>query len=270
MIRLKFGCFLLVASTTYLLYLKHQSAGAFEAAATQDVSARVVRGFVARPRGDLAAKLEDGGVDAPSKIPSAARDELPVERGSRIEHATSPVAGGHWEYAEDVPRPYTFSSKVCGATYLSKGDCTKAETNCPTTLTNWVYVGNDKKPYPRFAVAGFRMSMKNRRIVFIGPSIVRQQVQALVWALGFEKVTWVPIRLNNCTAERKCVSEIASNITICYQFMGSMATKVYHEGSYTLDHSLRGFGDSSCLLREDMIANLNEFDVAVVQTVAWW
>ena len=66
------------------------------------------------------------------------------------------------------------------------------------------------------------------------------------------------------------MTEAQSNITICLQFLGSMATKIYQEGNYTLDHSLRGHGDSSCLLRDDMIAGLNEFDVAFVQEVAWW
>jgi len=49
-----------------------------------------------------------------------------------------------------------------------------------------------------------------------------------------------------------------------------MATKIYHEGNYTLDHSLRGHGDSSCLLRDDVIDKLAEFDYVFVQSVAWW
>jgi hypothetical protein len=61
------------------------------------------------------------------------------------------------------------------------------------------------------------------------------------------------------------------NITICYRFMGSMATKIYHEGNFTLDHRLRGRGDSSCLLHDEMIVEFDDFDLAVVEgSIAWF
>ena len=66
------------------------------------------------------------------------------------------------------------------------------------------------------------------------------------------------------------MTDAKGNIKICLQFMGSMATKVYTERNFTLDHSLRGHGDSSCLLKDKMIAEISEFDVAFVQEVAWW
>lgn len=233
--RLQLGLFLLVASAACLLYPRNQTAGVLEASATKNVSG----------------------------------DEFPVDRRS-IFDPNSSLVGGHWEYAKDIPPPYTFSPQVCEASCLDKGDCKKTKT-CATSLMNWVYIGNNNKPYPRFDIDGFRRKMRNSRIVFIGPSIVRQQVQALVWTLGLENITWASKQgMDNCTASRECTSEVKSNITICYQFLGSMAAKVYHDGNYTLDHSLRGHGDSSCLLRDKMIAELNEFDLAFVQTVAWW
>ena len=186
------------------------------------------------------------------------------------------VSGGHWEYDDDISPPYTFSPQVCKASYIHKGDCDKTIT-CPSTLMNWIYIGNDEKPYPRFDVNEFRRKMKNRRIVFVGPSMVRQQVQALVWSLDHENVQWDRsnpnpeyLLRNNCTAARACTTDAKGNITICHQFMGSMATQVYHEGNYTLDHSVRGHGDSSCLLHDEMIADLSRFDLVFVQTLAWW
>mmetsp|Transcript_32508 Transcript_32508/g.55393 ORF Transcript_32508/g.55393 Transcript_32508/m.55393 type:complete len:259 (+) Transcript_32508:2-778(+) len=118
--------------------------------------------------------------------------------------------------------------------------------------------------------------MKNKRIIFVGPSLIRQQVQALVWTLGHETVDWVKTappkrkRYRNCAAGRRCMTDMKSNITMCHQFLGSMATKIYHEGNHTLDHSLRGHGDSSCLLHNKMIADISLFDVVFVQEVSWF
>lgn len=119
--------------------------------------------------------------------------------------------------------------------------------------------------------------MRNHRIMFVGPSMVRQQVQALVWTLGHEHVDWDSsnptleyLQHNNCTAKRHCMIDAKDNITICYQFLGSMATRVYREGNYTLDHSLRGHGDSSCLLGDKMIQDIAQHDLVFVQTLAWW
>jgi len=138
---------------------------------------------------------------------------------------------------------------------------------------NWAYIGEDNEPYPRFDVKGFRRKMEGKRILFMGSSMVRQQVQALVWTLGHEKFEWEKVRLPgevNCTTSRMCLIDMESNITICYQFLGSMATKIYQERNFTLDHSLRGYGDSSCVLHDQMIAEFNEFDLVFVQSVAWW
>jgi hypothetical protein len=46
--------------------------------------------------------------------------------------------------------------------------------------------------------------------------------------------------------------------------------RIYHEGNYTLDHSLRGHGDSSCLLEDSNIAAISSFDLVFVQSLAWW
>ena len=187
------------------------------------------------------------------------------------------VQGGHWERDNTSSHPYIFSPEVCATSFIDKGDCRKTINNCQSTLMNWTYIGNDEKPYPRFDVDGFREKMSNRSIVFIGSSMIRQQVQALIWTLGHENVKWDKsspseeyLKHNSCTASRFCTIDTIGNITICYQFMGSMATQIYHEGNYTLDHSLRGHGDSSCLLQDEMIAELVEFNLVFVQTLAWW
>ena len=123
---------------------------------------------------------------------------------------------------------------------------------------------------------------------------MRQQVQALAWTLGHEHINWTKTQMpqelkelfgKSCTAARYCLTDIQDNITLCFQFMGNMASNVYHEQinsaeknstgglnvrNYTLDIALLGHGDSSCLLRDDMIADLAEFDVVFVQSVAWW
>jgi len=185
----------------------------------------------------------------------------------------SRLSSGHWEYVDrvaDTFPPYTYDHNVCMATALHQGDCNKTSNYCRSNLMNWNYIGKDNEPYPRFDVDGFRRKMRNTRIVFIGPSMIRQSVQSLVWALGFKNIAWNTTGKDGCSATRMCVNDVKSNITICYQFMGSMATKIYHEGIYTLNHSLRGFGDSSCLLHDESIAELNEFDVVFVQEVAWW
>ena len=126
---------------------------------------------------------------------------------------------------------------------MDKVDCTKSEY-CRKDLMNWRYIDRNGTPYPQFDVAGFREKMKNKRIVFVGSSLVRQQVQALVWTLGHTNVKWDKVKpeIANCTATRYCFTDLQDRSTICYQFMGSMATQIYHEGNYTLDHSQRGQG----------------------------
>lgn len=102
---------------------------------------------------------------------------------------------------------------------------------------------------------------------------MRQQLLALMWTLGHDSITWNITNQpesKNCTANRKCFTDERHNITFCHQFLGTIATKKYHEGNYTLDHSLRGHGDSSCLLEDQNIAEIVSFDLVFVQSVAWW
>jgi hypothetical protein len=192
-----------------------------------------------------------------------------------IEKAIS-AQGGHWEYVESASSPYTFSSEVCDKTYIVQGDCTKTVTSCPDNLMNWQYVTADGKTYPKFSVSGFRSAMRNKNIVFVGDSTARQQVQALVWTLGHEELTWeiidppfVPNK-DACTTQRHCMRDALGNITICFQPMGSMSTQVYKKGNYTLVHSLRGLGDTSCLLYSKLTHQLIDFDLVFVQGITWW
>ena len=191
---------------------------------------------------------------------------------------TSDTDGGHWEHVYNFAPPYQFSSQVCADTYIDKKDCRYTTENCTTGLMNWVYVGSSGKRYPKFNADGFRKKMRNSRILFLGSSLIRQQVQALVWTLGYSKIQWIhnlPVKKKNsfdsCTTARYCMLDRLSNITICYQFQGTMATKIYREGNYTLDHHKRGHGDSSCMLHDTMTAELNtNFDVLFVQNIAWY
>ncbi|KAL7432127.1 hypothetical protein ACHAXM_003136 [Skeletonema potamos] len=136
---------------------------------------------------------------------------------------------------------------------------------------NWVYVKGGK-PYPRFNTTGFLHKMKDKRIIFVGCSLMRQQILALMWTLGYNNIDWdtTEPKNENCTTRRRCFTDEKHNITFCHQFMGSISTKIYHEGNYTLDHSLRGHGDSSCLLEDSNIAAISSFDLVFVQSVAWW
>ena len=179
------------------------------------------------------------------------------------------VQGGHWEYVEDTTPPYIFSKQVCMASFIHVGNCVKNIDYCPSNLMNWIYKDRNDNPYPRFDVNGFRRNMINSRIIFVGSSLVRQQVQALVWTLGHNVVKWTKSSAK-CDATRFCMLDSIGNITICYRFMGSMATKIYHDGNSTLDHRLRGNGDSSCLLHDDMIVEFDEFDLAFVQGSIEW
>ncbi|KAL3763328.1 hypothetical protein ACHAW5_007720 [Stephanodiscus triporus] len=175
------------------------------------------------------------------------------------------VQGGHWEYDKDNTPPYKFSSQVCMASFIDKDDCVKAEKYCPSNLTHWVYKDRNNRRYPRFDVSGFRRNMRNSRIIFVGSSLIRQQVQALVWTLGHDEVEW-ELKKSLCDSDHRCMLDAKSNITICFQWLKTMAAKIYHEGNFTLDHSLKGqVGDSSCLLHDEMIVELDEFDLVFVQ-----
>ena len=178
---------------------------------------------------------------------------------------------GYWMYSDEYPPPYTYSQQVCEDTYLNHGDCVKAAKYCPSDLMNWVYV-KAGKPYPRLNATGFLHKMKNKRIMFLGCSLMRQQILALMWTLGYDRIAWNETEPEDeeCTTRRRCFTDEKYNITFCHQFMGTIATKVYYEGNYTLDHSLRGRGDSSCLLEDSNIAVISSFDLVFVQSVAWW
>jgi len=147
------------------------------------------------------------------------------------------VTGGHWEYSDNFSHHYNFSEEICERTYLHEGDCKKART-CSTNLMNWQYYSSANNPYPMFDATEFRKSFANNRLIFVGSSMMRQQVLALVWTLGHDRVSWDKQHpadsFVNCTTHRSCIVDSSSNITICWQFMGSMATRVYHEGNYTL------------------------------------
>jgi len=194
------------------------------------------------------------------------------ENATNFHHSISRVTNGHWEYVDEgnetISQPYTFSRKVCEATGGSFGDCNNPSKHCLQNLMNYAYFDSDGKPYPQFNVHRFRRQMRNKRILFLGPSMIRQQVQALVWTLGHDRVNWEETTYD-CTSKRKCMVE-EGNITICDQFMGSAATKIYHEGNFTLDHSKRGHGDSSCLLREENLNDMGKFDLVIIQSISWW
>eukprot|EP00571_Detonula_confervacea_P010086 CAMPEP_0172305960 /NCGR_PEP_ID=MMETSP1058-20130122/7151_1 /TAXON_ID=83371 /ORGANISM="Detonula confervacea, Strain CCMP 353" /LENGTH=384 /DNA_ID=CAMNT_0013017721 /DNA_START=226 /DNA_END=1377 /DNA_ORIENTATION=+ len=186
------------------------------------------------------------------------------------------VSGGSWKFVNSVSPPYEFTLKGCHSSHPPGGagtniDCTKAK-QCSTNLTNWIYHDKDNIPYPKFDVDGFRRTMRNKSLVFVGSSLMRQQLHALVWSLGHtENIKWKTTKIENCESYQKCHTDAEDNITMCQQFLATMATKIYHEGNYTLDHSLRGSsGDTSCLLRDGSIDKLAEFDYAFVQSLAWW
>lgn len=163
------------------------------------------------------------------------KNSIDPRKSSSID-SMAQVSGGHWEYVEQckdssaencATPPYIFSPQVCDASTLG-GDCKKTKT-CPSNLMNWVYFDNNNKRYPRFDVGGFRRAMRNKRILFVGCSLMRQQVLALVWTLGHNAVKWnvtKPLTSDSCTSERKCMVDKLSNITICWQFLGTMATRL--------------------------------------------
>lgn len=187
--------------------------------------------------------------------------------------STISTSTGHWVYSnESSSPPYIFSQKVCNNTFLHIGDCVKT-AECPSDLMKWIYIKDDGNPYPRFSTPEFLQTMKNQRLMFIGCSLMRQQLLALMWTLGYENISWKttnPPRDKKCTSSRDCFTDENHNITFCLQFMGSIATKRYNEGNYTLDHSLRGHGDSSCLLEDSMISEIGSFDLVFVQSLMWW
>jgi len=179
---------------------------------------------------------------------------------------------GYWVQSDEFPPPYTFSEQICKQTYLDKDDCLKTAKFCTSSdLMNWVYIKGGK-PYPRFNATGFLQKMENKSVMFVGSSLMRQQVMALMWTLDYRTIKWKTTKPKNknCTTRRFCFTDTKHNITFCYQFMGTIATKLYHEGNYTLDHSLRGHGDSSCLLEDSNIDVISSFDLVFVQSIAWW
>jgi hypothetical protein len=176
----------------------------------------------------------------------------------------APNSWGHWEYNQSISPPYIYSSEVCNNTCIKDADCTKTESpSCPDSLMNWQFMSSDGTAYPKFNVDGFRNAMRNKSIVFVGDSIVRQQVTALTWNLGHQKVKWESPQNDRCT-KRICMKDTIGNITICLQTMHVMLTQEYSEGNLTL---ARGFNDdSSCVL--ELTAKLSDYDLVFVQGMA--
>ena len=184
------------------------------------------------------------------------------------------VQGGHWEYDTNVTKPYVYSSKVCNATNIHPGDCTKTTNYCPSTLMNWIYKDNTNTTYPKFDVNGFRNNMKDSSILFLGSSLVRQQFVALVWTLGHTNIQWTRTKNmspETCSSDQWCMHDVKGNITLCHRFMGSISRGPIIEHNYTLNHSVRGHGDSSCLLHDTMVQQMsNQFDLVFVQGSVMW
>jgi hypothetical protein len=183
------------------------------------------------------------------------------------------VQGGHWEYELNAPKPYVYSSKVCNATNIHPGDCTKTTNYCPSTLMNWIYKDSTNSTYPKFDVNGFRKNMRDSSILFLGSSLVRQQFVALVWTLGHTNIKWAKTRNmspETCSSEQWCMHDVKGNITLCHRFMGSISRGPIIEHNYTLNHSLRGHGDSSCLLHDTMIQQMSQFDLVFAQGSVMW
>jgi hypothetical protein len=134
---------------------------------------------------------------------------------------------------------------------------------------NWQFVSSEGTAYPKFNVDGFRNAMRNKSIVFLGDSTVRQQVTALTWTLGHQKVKWeyhYPVVNDDVCIERICMKDTIGNITICFQVMLAMLTQEYPEGNLTL---VRGFeGDTSCVL--ELTAELSDYDLVFVQGMVWF
>ena len=179
------------------------------------------------------------------------------------------VIGGHWEYSSRKIPPYNYSDEVCRQTSIKHHkDCTQVE-NCIDNLMNWQYVTSDNTPYPTFDADGFRRNMKDKRVLFLGDSTVRQQMLALVWSLGLDHVDWKDEE--GGMIDTQCTTDPIGNITICRQFMGRMATQVYQEGSYILNLTeISGQGDTSYLLQDEMLDQIAEFDLVFIQGVVWF
>ena len=135
---------------------------------------------------------------------------------------------GYWIADEKAKQPYHFSKKVCESSFINRKDCETTYT-CPKSLMKFTYIKNNLI-YPKFDVNGFRKHMKYTKILFIGSSLTRQQVMALVWSLGHKKIKWkhhFPPKKWRCTANRVCHTDQKGKITICWQFLGSMSMKIY-------------------------------------------
>jgi hypothetical protein len=48
--------------------------------------------------------------------------------------------------------------------------------------------------------------------------------------------------------------------------MARLATKIYHERKYIIDHpTLHGINSSSCILHDNMIDEITQFDLVFIQ-----
>jgi len=187
---------------------------------------------------------------------------------------------GHWERDARFTPAYKYSEELCNNTNMNPDDCLKQRA-CydQDNLMNWLYYyDNDednktKQPQPRFDADGFRLAMKNKRIHFIGPSMMRQQVTALVWSLGVTKAGPSKRIINGCGLSN-CITIDPGNITICFTVFGRPLSKTYQKGNYTLHSNRSAFAQvncRSCLLEEEYMADFySSFDVTFVQSLSWW
>ena len=187
---------------------------------------------------------------------------------------------GRWSYNETARVPW--GSLPPGEAYHicqfvvdgAKTDCAVFnklrldEPSCPDSLGKHSYEGNDS--FDAFNVDLFRQKMAHKRIVMVGPSMMRQQYVALGMALGPHIQTLEEERIDPGCEPLRCFVDVVANITVCRQFMGTMATHIYTDGAYRLNHTRRGHGDSSCILRPSSLTTLASFDIVLVQSLAWW
>ena len=187
---------------------------------------------------------------------------------------------GRWSYNETARVPW--SSVPPGEAYhicrfVVHGHSTDCavfnkprldEPSCPDSLGKYSYEGNGS--FDAFNVDLFRQKMAHKRIVMVGPSMMRQQYVALGMALGPHIQTLEEEIIDPGCGASRCFVDVVANITVCRQFMGTMATHIYTDGAYRLNHTRRGHGDSSCILRPSSLTTLASFDIVLVQSLAWW
>ena len=90
-------------------------------------------------------------------------------------------------------------------------------------------------------------------------------------ALGYTEESWNNIEgIDPPESENKSWTEL-SDVERIHAKELCFDQEKWNARNYTLDHSLRGHGDSSCLLHDDMIADLAGFDSVFLQPpIAWY